>query len=326
MINISRPAVATLVCLLWGGVSFAQTSGSARSQTDEARDRTGFQLAVEVELVNVVATVLDRQGRYVEGLTPADFRLFENGVEQEISFFSHDQRVPVSIGILVDTSGSMRFKLQQSLQIARELAVALSPEDEVFVVSFSNGTKVLTEFTTSSPDLPEVFRGVRSGGETAAYDAIGLGLEMMQKARHDKQILLLITDGFDTRSQLRADDIQELLKSSQVLVYAIGIDDDDSDPEVARRTRYHVYHYMLTLLTDITGGRAFRLYTGRRYALRSLAEVLLEELHQQYTLSYYPSAPEAANWREIRVDLERPDATIRHRGGYYLRLPASGDD
>ena len=292
----------------------------------EWRETAQFQLAVEVELVNVVATVLDGQGRYVEGLTVNDFQIFEDGVEQEISFFSHDQRVSVSMGILVDTSGSMRHKLQQSLQIARELAMALGPEDEVFVISFSSDSDVLTEFTPSGPHLPEVFRGVRSGGETAAFDAIGLGLEMMESAEHDKKILLLITDGFDTRSKLRSEDIDEMLKRNQVLVYAIGIDDDDSDPEVQRRTRYHVYHYMLALLTDVTGGRAFRLYTGRQYALRSLAEILLEELHQQYTLSYYPRVPANENWRQIQVDLEHPDATVRHRGGYYMDLSSGSDE
>ncbi len=321
------PVVAALMCLLWGGISSGQTPAQVSSQdAGGVEEAAQFQLAVEVELVNVVATVLDGQGRYVEGLTGDDFNIFENGVEQEISFFSHDQRVPVSMGILVDTSGSMRHKLQQSLQIARELAMALSPADEVFVISFSNNSDVLTEFTSSGPELPEIFRGVRSGGETAAFDAIGLGLEMMEAAEHDKKILLLITDGFDTRSKLRSEDIDELLKRNQVLVYAIGIDDDDSDPEVMRRTRYHVYHYMLALLTDVTGGRAFRLYTGRRYALRSLAEILLEELHQQYTLSYYPTSLADKDWREISVDLDHPGATVRHRGGYYMSLSSGSDE
>ncbi len=319
--------VAALAFMLWGGALLAETPQQGNGQAaDGEAEAAQFQLAVEVELVNVVATVLDGQGRYVEGLTADDFTVFEDGVRQEVSFFSHDQQVPVSMGILVDTSGSMRHKLQQSLQVARELAMALSPADEVFVISFSNNSKVLTEFTTVGPELPEIFRGVRSGGETAAFDAIGLALEMMDSSQHDKKILLLITDGFDTRSKLRPDDIDEMLKRNQVLVYAIGIDDDDSDPEVMRRTRYHVYHYMLALLTDVTGGRAFRLYTGRRYALRSLAEILLEELHQQYTLSYYPRSLINQDWRDIQVDLDRPGATVRHRGGYYMSRPSGADE
>ena len=313
--------VVTLVCLLWGG-AFAVGQNLPAEDPESATDGTGqaaqFRLAVEVELVNVRTTVLDSAGRYVEGLTEEDFKIFEDGVDQEISFFSHDQRVPVSMGILVDTSGSMRHKMQQALQTARELAVALSPADEVFVIAFSDDNDVLTEFTANGPHIPGIFRGVRSGGETAAFDAIALGLEMMAAAKNDKKILLLITDGFDTRSKLKADDIDGLLRRSEVLVYAIGIDDDDSDPEVQRRTRYHVYHYMLARLTDVTGGRAFRLYTGRRYALQSLAEILLEELHQQYTLSYYPTSLNDPSWREISVTLDFPGTTVRHREGYFM--------
>ena len=313
--------VVTLGCLLWSG-AFAVGQNLPTEDLESAADGTGqgaqFRLAVEVELVNVRTTVLDSAGRYVEGLTENDFKIFEDGVNQEISFFSHDQRVPVSMGILVDTSGSMRHKMQQALQTARELAVALSPTDEVFVIAFSDSNKVLTEFTANGPHIPGIFRGVRSGGETAAFDAIALGLEMMEAAKNDKKILLLITDGFDTRSRLKADDIDGLLRRSEVLVYAIGIDDDDSDPEVQRRTRYHVYHYMLARLTDVTGGRAFRLYTGRRYALQSLAEILLEELHQQYTLSYYPTSLNDTSWKEISVTLDFPGTTVRHREGYFM--------
>ena len=315
--------VGAFVSLLGAGAVAAGQSLPVSDQRalDAARQQAPdqFRLSVEVELVNVTATVLNQSGTYVEGLTENDFTIFEDGVEQEISFFSHDLRVPVSMGILVDTSGSMRHKLQQSLQTAREMAQALSDEDEVFIIAFDNNVKVLQQFTQNGPHVQQALRGIRSRGETAAFDAIGLGLEMMEAAKHDKKILLMITDGFDTKSKLKADDIDEMLKRAEVLVYAIGIDDDDDDPEVRRRTRYHIYHYMLARLTGVTGGRAFRLFTGRRYALRSLAEVLLEELHQQYTLSYYPaSGPVDTSWREIEVELEHPGATIRHRGGYYV--------
>jgi len=279
-------------------------------------------IEVEVELVNVTATVLDPDGGYAEGLTVGDFTIFESGVPQEVSFFSHDQDVPVSLGILVDVSGSMKHKLQQALQIAREVAVALSPSDEVFIMTFSDDLNVLTDFTTTGPHLQQIFRGVRSGGDTHQYDSIQLALRMMENARHQKKVVLLLSDGFDAGSRIGAEETEELLKRSEVLVYAIGIDDDDTDPEVLRRTRYHVYHYMLTRLTDLTGGRAFRVYTGRRYALQSLAEILLDELHQQYTLSYYPvNRAIDANWREIRVELNDPDATVRHRPGYYVAPP-----
>ncbi len=278
-----------------------------------------YKLNVQVELVNVTATVLDESGKYQDGLRLEDFQVFEDGSEQKISFFSHDLRVPLSIGVLIDSSGSMRHKLQQALQTVREIALALSPQDEMFVVKFDSDVDVRQRFTTNMSEVQRSMRDIQSGGETAAYDAIQRGMEEMRTARHNKKILLLVTDGFDTKSRLNATQVEDILKRSEVLVYAIGIDDDDDDPLALRRTRYHIYHYMLGRLTAVSGGRAFRLFTGRNYALNSLAQVLLEELHQQYTLSYYPtSPPDKQVWHQVDVKVRKSGSQIRHRTGYYV--------
>jgi Ca-activated chloride channel family protein len=278
-----------------------------------------FRLNVNVELVNVTATVLDVQGKYLDGLKVDDFRVFEDGQPQKISFFSHDLRVPISVGVLVDSSGSMRHKLQQALQTVREVALALSPQDEMFVVQFASDVQVRQHFTSNMQEVQRSLRDIRAGGETAAYDAIQIGMDEMKKAKHNKKILLMVTDGFDTKSHINSTQVEDILKRSEVLVYAIGIDDDDDDPLALGRTRYHIYHYMLGRLTSISGGRAFRLFTGRNYALNSLAEVLLEELHQQYTLGYYPtSLPDKNTWREVDVKVSKPGSQIRHRTGYYV--------
>ena len=168
-------------------------------------------------------------------------------------------------------------------------------------------------------DVQRSLRDIKAGGETAAYDAIQLALEEMKSAKHNKKILLMVTDGFDTKSHITSMQVEDLLKRSEVLVYAIGIDDDDEDPLVLRRTRYHIYHYMLGRLTSISGGRFYRLFTGRNYALNTLAQVLLEELHQQYTLSYYPtSLPDKNAWRQVDVKVRKSGSQIRHRQGYYV--------
>ena len=278
-----------------------------------------FKLNVEVELVNITATVLDEQGKYMDGLKLEDFQVFEDGAEQKISFFSHDLRVPISVGVLIDNSGSMRHKLQQALQTVREIALALGPQDEMFVVSFNSDVDVRHHFTPNMQEIQRSMRDIKAGGETAAYDAIQLAMDEMKMAKHNKKIMLLVTDGFDTKSHINATQVEDILKRSEVLVYAIGIDDDDDDPLVLRRTRYHIYHYMLGRLTSISGGRAFRLFTGRNYALNSLAQVLLEELHQQYTLSYYPGLlGDKTAWRQIDVKVKKSGSQIRHRTGYYL--------
>jgi len=279
-----------------------------------------YKLNVEVELVNVTATVLDEQGKYIDGLKLDDFQVLEDGEEQKISFFSHDLRVPISVGVLIDSSGSMRHKLQQALQTVREIALALSPQDEMFVMSFNSDVEVRHHFTSNMQEIQRSLRDIKASGETAAYDAIRLAVnDEMTKAKHNKKILLLVTDGFDTNSHINATQVEDILKRSQVLVYAIGIDDDDDDPLVLMRTRYHIYHYMLGRLTSISGGRAFRLFTGRNYSLNSLAQVLLEELHQQYTLSYYPTAGrDKSSWRQLDIKVKKPGSQIRYRTGYYL--------
>jgi len=310
MSSLLRPRTCLALLLLFPGAPLAaQTEVAEETFTDE----------IEVSLVNLEVVVTDRKGKSVSGLDREDFQVFEDGSEQKISFFSHDLRVPISVGVLIDNSGSMRHKLQQALQTVREIALALSPQDEMFVVSFNSDVELRRRFTTNMQEIQRSLRDIKSGGETAAYDAIQVAMEEMKTAKHNKKIMLLVTDGFDTKSRINSTQVEDILKRSEVLVYAIGIDDDDDDPLALRRTRYHIYHYMLGRLTSISGGRAFRLFTGRNYALNSLATVLLEELHQQYTLSYYPtSVPDKNVWRQVDVKVKKSGSQIRHRMGYYV--------
>src|SRR6185503_15416540 len=115
-------------------------------------------------------------------------------------------------------------------------------------------------------DISKALRGIRSGGETSVYDAVQMGVNEMKNAHNGKRILLLVSDGYDTRSKINMDQALDLLKRSQMQLYAVGIDDDDNDPLVLRQPRYHVYLYMLGELTSASGGQTFRMYTGRNYA------------------------------------------------------------
>src|SRR6266550_6873291 len=206
------------ICALCAGVA----SITARPQQDASQQAAPppeppaadaqdprYKLNVEVELVNVTATVLDDQGKYMDGLKLADFQVFEDGAEQKISFFSHDLRVPISVGVLIDSSGSMRHKLQQALQTVREIALALSPQDEMFVVSFNSNVEIRQPFTTNMQVLQRSLREIKSGGETAAYDAIQMGMEQMRSAKHNKKILLMVTDGFDTKSHITSAQVED---------------------------------------------------------------------------------------------------------------------
>lgn len=275
------------------------------------------RLNVSVDLVNVSVTVRDASGRYIDGLTQQNFTLLENGTEQKLSFFNHDTQTNLSVGVLVDTSGSMRHKLQQALQTVREVSLALGPQDEMFLVTFNDDIELRQKFTRNPDDVQKALRGIRSGGETSVYDAMQFAIQEMKNARNGKRILLMISDGYDTRSKLNMEQALDHLKRSQLQLYAIGIDDDDNDPLVLRQPRYHVYLYMLGEMTGASGGQTFRMYTGRNYALDSIAALILEELHQQYTLGYYPSTPKDGSWRTIQVKVDRPGATVRSRTGYY---------
>ena len=165
-----------LLCVLCAGVISIAAHPQQNPPQENAQPQTPptdpqdprFKLNVEVELVNITATVLDEQGKYMDGLKLEDFQVFEDGEEQKISFFSHDLRVPISVGVLIDNSGSMRHKLQQALQTVREIATALGPQDEMFVISFNSDVDVRHHLTTNMQDIQRSFRDIKAGGETAA--------------------------------------------------------------------------------------------------------------------------------------------------------------
>src|ERR1700674_1193012 len=159
------------LCLLCAGVVSFTAHPMQQDAPQQTAPQTGppetppidpqdprYKLNVEVELVNVTATVLDQQGKYLDGLKLDDFKVFENGEEQKISFFSHDLRVPISVGVLIGNSGSMRNKMQQALQTVREIATALSPQDEMFVISFNSDVEVRHHFTTNMQEIQRSFR------------------------------------------------------------------------------------------------------------------------------------------------------------------------
>lgn len=283
----------------------------------EGTENDPVRVNVSVDLVNISATVRDSTGRYLDDLKQEDFIVLENGVEQKLSFFNYDTQSNLSVGVLVDTSGSMRHKLQQALQTVREVSLALRPQDEMFLITFDDNVDIRQKFTRNPEEVQRALRGIRSGGETAVYDAMQVAIQEMKNARNGKRILLLVSDGYDTRSRINMDQALEQLKRSQLQLYAIGIDDDDNDPLVLRQPRYHVYLYMLGEMTGASGGLTFRMYTGRSYGLDSLAALILEEVHQQYTLGYYPTSPKDGTWRSIQVKVDRPGTAVRNRTGYY---------
>src|SRR5215467_247647 len=215
-------AIAVLIFVT--GVIPLQSQNPAIPPSDPVAPQ---ELIVDVNLTNITANVIDESGKYLDDLTAEDFRVVEDGQEQTISFFSHEAHVPISLGVMIDTSGSLQDKLHQSLQTMRTIASTLSPADEMFVMTFDSHVTLKQHFTNDPEEIQRSLRDIHAHGETAVYDAIANGLREMQTAKHQKRILLLITDGFDTKSRITADQAEDLLKNSNVVLYAIGIDDDN---------------------------------------------------------------------------------------------------
>jgi VWFA-related protein len=211
-------AAVMAVVVIAGGASVAGQN------QEEFRFRSG------VDLVNVTATVVDRNGRFVPGLRQSDFIVYEENELQEITHFSNE-RVPVSLGLVLDTSGSMvGEKLTNALMaVDRFLTKLLSPEDEIFFYKFSNFPELVQDWTTDRQRLSRAIRRINASGGTAMYDAIAESVPHAQTGQHRKRAVVLISDGNDTDSQASLNEVKQLIRESEVMVYAIGIDGQAAD-------------------------------------------------------------------------------------------------
>jgi VWFA-related protein len=181
------------------------------------------QLKVDVALVNVVATVTDETGHYVSDLTEEDFVVQEDGQPQKIAHFSQSNDLPVSMGILLDTSGSMERKIGTATSAVERFIRTVHRDDDIFLMTFSNRPELRQDFTGNRDKLAAALRRITVGGSTALYDVLYEGLRKVQHGSHDKKAILLLTDGEDTSSQYTLDEAQRSVRESEVLVYCLGI-------------------------------------------------------------------------------------------------------
>ena len=196
----------------------------AGQNQEEFRFRSG------VDLVNVTATVVDRNGRFIPGLRQSDFIVYEEDELQEVTHFSNE-RVPVSLGLVLDTSGSMvGEKLTNALMaVDRFLTRLLSPEDEIFLYKFNNFPELVQDWTTDRTRLSRAIRRINASGGTAMYDAVAEAVPLAQTGQHRKRAVVLISDGNDTDSQVSLGEVKQLIRESEVMVYAVGIDGQAAD-------------------------------------------------------------------------------------------------
>ncbi|MGH9497318.1 MAG: VWA domain-containing protein [Candidatus Sulfotelmatobacter sp.] len=285
------------------------------SSGDHFKIHRGKPIRTETELTLVGTTVTDPLGRIVTGLEQKDFRVFENGVEQEIvSFMSED--VPVSIGVIFDMSGSMSDKIDKSRQAAVQFFRTANPQDEFFLVDFNDRAQLISPFTESVDDLQNRLMYVGARGLTALYDGVYLGLSQMRSAHNTKKALLIISDGGDNHSRYTETEIRKFVREADTQIYAIGLFDPDGGPTPEERGGPS----LLEDLTAMTGGRAF--VVSNLSELPDIASKISMELRNQYVLGYRPAKrTHDGKWRKIKVKLRPPKGlpplTVSAKSGYF---------
>jgi Ca-activated chloride channel family protein len=222
MAALTRVAVLVASTAL---AAVATVSAQERPQERQGSDQESFRFRSGVELINVTATVSDGRGRFVSGLRQEDFRVYEDGEQRPITHFTAE-RVPVSLGIVLDTSGSMSGEKMQSAKQAlqRFLYDLLGEDDEVFLYRFDNRPELVSPWTRNKDQVAAELRRIQPRGATTLYDAIAEAIPLAATGKNRKKALLIISDGNDSSSYTKIEELKRLIRESEVLVYAIGID------------------------------------------------------------------------------------------------------
>ena len=262
-------------------------------------------LKVAVDLVLVPVTITDPMSRLVTGLEKENFQLFEGSSKEEIKSFSSED-APVSLGVIFDSSGSMSSKMDRAKDAVIEFFKTANPQDEFFMITFSDEPEMVNDFTSSVDDIQGKLVFTVPQKRTALLDAIYMGVSKMRQAKYPKKALLIISDGGDNHSRYTEHEIKALVKEADVMVYAIGIYDRyfQSDEE-------RLGPALLGEIAELTGGRAFTVENPND--LGDVATKIGVELRNQYVLGYRPTkVARDGKWRKIKVKLlpaERTAAT-----------------
>jgi Ca-activated chloride channel family protein len=324
---MTRVLCVPLIFLLFCGSAIVGLPAPAFAQSllpDDVKHDTpgqvikqGQSVHLDVELALVNVTVTDPYNRLVTGLEPDNFRIFEDNIEQEVVNFSSED-VPISIGVILDLSGSMANKLGKAKQAALQFFETANPQDEFFLVGFNERAKLLSPFTSNVEDLQGRMLSASAKGRTALLDAIYLGLSQMRSAQNGKRALLIISDGGDNNSRYNEKDIKRLVREADTQLYSIGI----FEPfEYRGRTPEELNGpSLLNEMTELTGGRAFTVENLND--LPDIATKIGMELRNQYVLGYHPSRKaHDARWRKIKIRLRAPKGlpplTAYAKTGYY---------
>lgn len=268
----------------------------------------------KVDLVLVPVTVTDPMNRLVTGLDKENFQIYEGKEQQDVRHFSSED-APVSLGVIFDMSGSMNSKIERAREAVKEFFKTANPQDEFFMIAFSDKPHEISDFTQSVDDVEGKLLFTLPKGRTALLDAIYLGISKMREAKYPKKALLIISDGGDNHSRYTEGEIKSLIKEADVMVYSIGIYDQYLPTEEER-----LGPALLNDISEISGGRAFTIDNPNDLA--DVATKIGIELRNQYVLGYRPRNPgHDGKWHKIKVKLLPPKGLpplhVYAKTGYY---------
>jgi Ca-activated chloride channel homolog len=271
-------------------------------------------MKVDVDLVLVPVTITDPMNRLVTGLEKENFQLFEGNSPQQIRTFSSED-APVSIGVIFDSSGSMASKMDRAKEAVMEFFKTANPQDEFFMITFSDEPEVVSDFTSSVDEIQGKLIYAVPRKRTALLDAIYMGLSKMREAKYPKKALLIISDGGDNHSRYTENEIKANVKEADVMIYAVGIYD-----RYASAMEERLGPQLLSDVCELSGGRAFTIDNPNDLA--DVATKIGIELRNQYVLGYRPDkVVRDGKWRKIKVKLLPPKGLpplkVYARTGYY---------
>ena len=274
-------------------------------------------IRVDTALVLVPAQVTNFLGTPITDLHKADFKVFEDGVEQPITNFSFED-APLSIGLLFDISGSMRNKIKKSMEAAAAFFKTSNPQDEFFLIEFSDRPKLTVPFTSDPDEVYDRIAHTKPFGRTSLLNAIHMAMGEMKHARNTRKALVIVSDGGDNRSRHTEREIKNAMLESDVQVYAMGIFDPGDTPKQSAEEQKGPQ--LLEELADQSGGREYSVTNLND--LPSISARIGNQLRNQYMLGYSPANPERdGKYRIIRLTVspqsEIPDMRVYYRHGYY---------
>jgi len=301
----------TLPILFLGAFAAAVVPRPARSQATPPT----FEIGIEV--INLSLSVTDRGENYVTDLAPNDFAVFEDGIRQELSLFTHEN-LPISMVIMIDTSASMEEKIRTAQNAAIRFTKTLRAVDLAQVVQFNDRTTTLQPFTNDHGALESAILQTDTQGPTALHNALYVALKDLGRdkkaAELRRRAVVLLSDGEDTASLVSDDQVLELAKKSEINIYAISL--RPNRPQDRSRAAFSQAEYLLTALTRETGGRVY--FPAALSELDAVYDRIAEELRTLYSVGYVSSNPRRdGKWRRIVVRVPEREVSVRHKLGYY---------